>query len=142
MYKFRKIIFYLIAIFLLCQTGCSSKFIVVDESGMTFNLRKTRLKGDQYIEILDGEAVRMVPLKKILKLVLDPSTTHYKNNKLYYHASVELVDGTEIKPRISGQTTTKSFVNIHNIIVGRGPSGEVTIPLQNINILSKSDIED
>jgi len=142
MYKTRIQIFIYLVLSLVFLAGCSSKFVIVDESGMTFNLRKTKLTGDQYIEILDGEAVRLVPLKKILKLVLDPTTTHFRDNKLYYHASIELTDGTEIKPRINGENTTKSFVNIDNVIAGRGTSGKVTIPLQNINILSQSDIED
>jgi len=131
-----------LTLFLFLLVGCSSRFVIVDESGMTFNLEKTRLAKEKYIEILDGQAVRMVPLKKIRKLVLDPSKTHYKNSKLYYHASIELIDGTKIKPRINGSTTTKSFVNIDNIIIGKGPSGSVTIPLQNINIISNSDVED
>ena len=130
-------------LFFLCLIiSCSSKFVIVDESGMTFSLSRTRLKGSNKIEILDGEAVRYIPLSKIQKLVLDPTTTHYKNNKLYYHAQIDLIDGTEIKPRIVGATTTKSFVNIDNVIIGRASSGTVTIPLQNINVISIAEIEE
>ncbi len=122
-------------------TSCASQYVVVDQSGMTFHLEKTKLKNGMEIEILDGEAVRKVHLKYIKKIVIDPTTTHYKDNKLYYHAKIELNDGTEIKPIKTEGKPTKSFVSIHNVIIGQAKSGQVTIPFENINVISKTDLE-
>ena len=54
---------------LIFVAGCASNYTVVDRTGMTFNLTKVRLEKGDNIEILDGEAVRIVPLSGIAKLV-------------------------------------------------------------------------
>ena len=132
---------FLLAAGAIVLTSCAKNFVVVDRMGMTFNLRKVKLEQGSEIEILDGEAIRKVPLERILKLVLDPSKTFYRDDKLYYHAVVELVDGTIIKPRKSEGDVTKSFVNIHNKVMGKASSGKVLIPLEDVNIISQTKIE-
>jgi len=128
-------------ILLVFLYGCAANFVVVDRVGMTFSLSKVKLVNGNNIEILDGEAIRTVPLARILKLILDPSKTHYRDNKLYYHAIVEFVDGTTIKPRKTEGQITKSFVNIHNSLSGKGSSGSVSIPLEDVNVISQALIE-
>jgi hypothetical protein len=122
----------------LILTSCARAFVIVDRTGMTFNLDNVQLKENEYLEILDGEALREIPLKLVAKLVLDPSKTFYRDDKLYYHSVIELLDGTKIKPRKSGNETTKSFVNIHNTIIGKGKTGYVQIPLEDINVISQT----
>ncbi|MFC1585040.1 hypothetical protein ACFL5V_05800 [Fibrobacterota bacterium] len=132
---------FVIFLFTVMVCGCSSNFVVVDRMGMTFNLTRVKLEHGDFVEILDGEAIRIVPLQRIEKIVLDPSKTYYRDDKLYYHAVVELIDGTMIKPRKSGGKVTKSFVNIHNTVIGQGNSGEILIPLEDVNVLSQSKLE-
>ncbi|MBF0432380.1 MAG: hypothetical protein HQK83_13930 [Fibrobacteria bacterium] len=125
----------------LLLTACSSSFVIVDRTGMTFQVQDIKLKDGKSIEILDGEAVRYIPIKSISKLVLDPSQTFFKDGKLYYHANILLTDGTQIKPRISSNDTTKSFVHIQNTILGKDENGDISIPLQDVNIFRKADLE-
>ena len=122
-------------------SGCASNFVVVDRTGMTFNLNKVKLTKGNKVEILDGEAIRHIPLKKIEKLIIDPSKTHYHDDKLYYHTEVQLLDGVIIKPRKAAGTVTKSFVSIHNVIIGHTESGQVKIPLEDVNVISQAKID-
>lgn len=118
--------------------GCSSNYTVVDLSGMTFNLKNVHMTGGDEFEVLDGEALRVIPMKRVAKIVLDPSKTYYRNNQLFYYAYLELLDGTKIKPRQSGGETTKSYVNIRNTITGMAPNGYVELPLENVNVISQT----
>jgi|GEM_PF-1629418 len=123
--------FYLLTI--LIWVACSPGYMVVDRTGMTFFVDKVKLEMD--LEVIDGEATRHLPIKQISRIVIDPTQTYFRNDKLYYFSLVELIDGTQIKPRENGREITKSFVCIENNVWGKGTNGIIEMPLENINII-------
>lgn len=111
--------------------------MVVDRTGMTFFLDKVKFKNN--LEVLDGEATRYIPLELIKRIVIDPSQTFFRDDKIYYFSVVELVDGTQIKPRKStNQDVTKAFVCIDNLLEGQDINGKIKLPLEDVNIIQIS----
>lgn len=110
--------------------------MLVDRTGMTFFVEKVKLEGN--LEVIDGESTRKIPLEAISRIVIDPSQTFFRQDKLYYFSVVELLDGTQIKPRQNGREVTKSFVCINNKVRGKTPNGKLELPLEDVNVLQIS----
>ena len=118
--------------------GCSShSYLLVDRTGLEVDLKKINLTQEKYFEVLDGESYRQIPIEAVEKMTIDPSVTYSYRGKLYYQTAILLIDGTQIKPRSAKSGKIKSFVCIENSIYGEGPTGEVFLNLEDLNMVRK-----
>ncbi len=113
--------------------GCSKKVLVVDNSGLRFYLKNLAMENGEVLEVLDGNAIRKIPLEKISKIVIDPGRTHFENDKLYYSTYIRLTGGSVIEPRVAGVDTTHAYVHLKGTLIGTEGKTEVKIPLNKLN---------
>ncbi len=126
--------------FLMCVTafafvlvGCAANGKVTDFNKLTTFVSKLHLPEAGDLNVLDGNAVREIPLKKIKTLRIQSDITTIHDRKLYGRAEIVFSNGDMIGSFKDRQA--KVFVCVDHYLCGEAGDGEYRILLNDVSKL-------
>lgn len=117
----------------LVLAGCAANGKVTDFNKQTTSVSKLHLPEAGDLNVLDGNAVREIPLKKIKTLRIQSDITTIHNRKLYGRAEIVFSNGDMIGSFKDRQA--KVFVCVDHYLCGEAGDGEYRILLNDVSRL-------
>lgn len=113
--------------------GCAPSGIIMDRGQFETPVKKMYLKEYPYLKICHGGILQQIPLKQIQLLKIDPASSIFYENELYY--SADLVFKNDGKNNTSEEKSMSAYVSIGNTIIGKGEEQTFSITLDNVKQL-------
>ena len=127
------------AALLLC--GCGAMYQVVDIHGKEINVKDAQLEGQNTVLVLFGKSVQEVRLESVITLNLYDAAVVYKDDKVFYQASLILKNGNEMKSDRPAKGDPVVYVSIDNSIRGKTGHGTVAVPFREIREIRQVDVQ-
>lgn len=118
----------------LVLAGCAARGTILDLNSHSTVARRMRLDRGRAMKIKDGGAIKLIPLRRLKSVMLDPMESRTFEQELYYEAKVELKDGTTFSS--SGKTIdteSKTYVCVSDVLHARTQRGRVRIGLDRVS---------
>lgn len=119
----------------LGSLSCSgTKAVIIDSSNLQTPVSKLRLmRNGDFLEIIEGEGRRTVPVSSIGWLKISPRETRNHEGKTYYLTEMELRDGSKIMSyRLKDGRRSRAYVCVDDTIKAKTPNGPIQVRLSTV----------
>jgi hypothetical protein len=129
----------LMAVLCFVVAGCHTEGYVTDLSNIETYVKNLSLCGDKYLTIMNGGAVRNVPLEAVSRIVMANEETRTISGQLYFCATLEFRDGSKLDAK-NKSNTPLTYVLVSCSLCGDSQKGRYTIGLNNVyKVIIKSN---
>jgi hypothetical protein len=111
--------------------GCRTEGYITDQSNIETFVKNLSLCGDTYLTVMNGGAVRTMPLEAVSRIVMNNEETRTIGGRLYYCASLEFRDGSKLDAK-NKSGTPLTYVLVSGSLCGDSQKGRYTIGLNNV----------
>ncbi len=114
--------------------GCAVTGSVTDRGGFETKVARLRLENGSRVKVHHGGATRMIPLRLINTITIDPLTTVSIENGLFFGADITLKDGTSLQSFDKDATDlTKTFISVQDAVIGKNDRDRIFIRLHDVS---------
>jgi hypothetical protein len=111
------------------------KAIIIDNSSLQTPVENvTLLQGKNSFYLLEGEAERTIPLKRVNWVKISPKEMQSKNGKTYFLSEMELKDGTKVMSyRLKDGRKSQAFICVDDTVVAKTQNGTLRLDLSKVS---------
>ncbi len=112
--------------------GCAPSGVIVNREHFSTPVKKMHLRDNPYFKICHGGVIHQIPLKQIQLIKIDPGTSIFYDNELYYSAELIFKNGAKIISSKENKKTTPIYISVENTIIGESKEQSFFITLDNV----------
>jgi len=121
------------ALLLSACVSSSLRGVIFDANGLQKEVYRISTNKGPFIELLDGLAIRRIPLDKISVLMISPKEATSFKGELYYLTEIWLADGNKIQSYVLPDgRRSGAYINVNSVLVAKTPSGSFDIKLKDV----------
>lgn len=125
-----------IALGMALLLGCASsnlRGVVFDANGLQKEVYRVTTNKGAFIELLDGLAIRRIPLDKISVIMISPKEATSFKGELYYLTEIWLTDGNKIQSYVLPDgRRSGAYINVNSLLIAKTTSGSFSIKFKDV----------
>lgn len=111
--------------------GCTPSGIIIDREQFETPVKKMYLKDYPYLKICHGGILQQIPLRQIQLIKIDPASSIFYENELYYGVDLIFKNGGKNNSSKDNDALC-AYVSIENTVVGKSKEQSFSITLDNV----------